>query len=143
MYVKPTLELLRLFSWYPSDNRASNDVDVLSCVLLISIYEQLNCLRFNFISFKNIYFKITQGFIRLLWTDSLFEFDIVTVLLCKDDLLRNPDFHPSSLPHLILMGICVPTTISSVKYTLHAQSIFAAITIMQLSHKGNCVQFLP
>ena len=139
MYVKPTLELLRLFSWYPSYNRASNDVDVLSCVFLISIYEQLNCLRFNFISFKNIYFKITQGFIRLLWTDSLFEFDIVTVLFCEDDLLRNPNFHPSSLLHLILMGICVPTTISSVKYTLHAQSIFAAITIMQLSHKGNCV----
>ena len=39
------------------------------------------------------------------------------------------------------MGISV--TISCVKYTLHAQSIFSAITIMQLSLKGNCVEFRP
>ena len=70
----------------------------------------------------------------------LFCFDIISSL-SRDHLLANLNFHPSFL-YFTLMGICV-TTISCVKYTLHAQSIFSAITIMQLSLKGNCVKFRP
>ena len=70
----------------------------------------------------------------------LFCFDIISSL-SRDHLLANLNFHPSFL-YFTLMGICV-TTISCVKYTLHAQSIFSAITIMQLSLKGNCVEFRP